>query len=744
MATINTNKADKIMLYLRGNGYARSGAEALGPDIVEFLEGNGHTFAGSARNQVEKMSSSQWNNMQRDLWVAGHSQVENFFGLNPYELESLYMSKLGRINTNSHKIIPGDKTTGSAGVGGAKGGTGLIKPKYAFNGFNGTGWDTINLLQIAEDGTLDDDYVIKMKNLPTNPLSDEFTQVRTNLTKGSALGSYGTSPPTVSKSAPATVTATPTATEDDEEEEEEEVIVAPVISYEVEKDLMPTELIDIIGESSMTVPTVEEGERKVSSKAYAELDITKTIPVVSGLIEVEMKTLSKTQGILIDDVANPDVGAIEFDDLEKLMDSGMTTGKVIEIIDDEGDEQRLLPAPKVKFIVNVDEGKVYIVINGQMLVASKGSEEYTFSECRIKIHDPTDKKEGVAEVILDGNPLEFGKWFKKDGHFDAHFDYGFPVNGVEGLPPQCYRDYYPDEEPEEVMEQPDTLIQQARATILSEGGRPIVFGKPKTYKFDIGELDEKYLQPLALDFDTTLNEEDAVIFVLNYGGKLNNKTNLFPGQIDEKVAGFTELQMFCYPNDIRNVRPMNNESVVMLQNYQRRRTGEGVKDIMIDSSNLKDSLTYSIDGVDYDADVYTQVQITFDSYKAGKTEVEESSMLIPDGDMRFSGMDNSNSELTGEIMSLEDTSEIANVIIIKGKAQEIYEVLEQQRHSARISSKYNAMTTTSPKQVITKTLLVEQTVTTSEDKKESMYYLLVGTGKTTKIVKMNMGASDNE
>ena len=168
MATINTNKADKIMLYLRGQGYARGGAEKLGPDIVEFLEGNGHTFAGSARNQIEKMKTSQWSNMQRDMWVAGHPQVENLFGLNPYELESLYMSHLTRLNSKASGIIPGDKTTGTPGVGGAKGGTGLIKPKYAFNGFNGTGWDTINLLSIAEDGTLDDDYVIKMK---TNILS---------------------------------------------------------------------------------------------------------------------------------------------------------------------------------------------------------------------------------------------------------------------------------------------------------------------------------------------------------------------------------------------------------------------------------------------------------------------------------------------------------------------------------------------------------------------------------------------
>ena len=84
--------------------------------------------------------------------------------------------------------------------------------------------------------------------------------------------------------------------------------------------------------------------------------------------------------------------------------------------------------------------------------------------------------------------------------------------------------------------QAETLAAIARGEFILQGGRPIVFGKPKKYVFDMGKLDEKYLQPLALNFDTTLNEDDAVIFVLNYGGKLNNKTNLFPGQIDEKVA----------------------------------------------------------------------------------------------------------------------------------------------------------------------------------------------------------------
>ena len=339
--------------------------------------------------------------------------------------------------------------------------------------------------------------------------------------------------------------------------------------------------------------------------------------------------------------------------------------------------------------------------------------------------------------------MEFGKWIKKDGYFDAHFDYGFPLNGVLGLPPESYLEYYPEGDPEEVMDQPTTLIGIARGELLAKGGRPIVFGKPQSYAYDMGELDEKYLQPLALNFDTTLSEDDAAVFILNYGGKLNNKTNLFPGQIDDKVAGFTELQMFAYPNDIRNVRPMNEESVVMLQDYQRRKTGEGIKDIMIDSSNLKDTVTFDIGGIEYTAKVYTQVQITFDEYRAGKTEVDEMAILIPDGDMRFRGMDNSNAELSGEVTSLEDSSEIANVIVIEGKAQEIYETLENQRHSARISSKYNAIDSID-KQIITKTLLVEQTVAGEDDKKESMYYLIVGTGKTTKVIKMDMGASSNE
>ena len=736
------------MLYLRGNGYARSGAEPLGPDIVEFLEDKGHTFVGNARNQIEKMSSSQWNKMQNQ-WIAGDSRVESFFGLNPYEVEVLYMSQLGRINSNAHKIEPGKNTTGSPGIGGAKGGSGLIKPSYAWNGFDGTGWDRINLLQIAEDGTLDDDYVIKMKNLRTNPLGDEFEQVRTNLRKGTMLGSYGSSPPAVSKAAPATTTGAPAPTEDDEEEEDEEVIApAPVVTYEFDDDILPATITEIIGESSLVVPTVDEGERKVSSKAYAELDITKTIPVTSGLIEVTMKTLPKTQGVGVTEIAVPDIdGGLDIVDFDDQMQAGVTTGKVIEVSypDEEGDEieDLLLVAPKVKFIVNVDEKKVYIVINGQMLVAAYGSDEYTFSECAVKIHDPADKKQGIAEVLLDGQSMEFGKWIKKDGYFDAHFDYGFPLNGVLGLPPESYLEYYPEGDPEEVMDQPTTLIGIARGELLAKGGRPIVFGKPQSYAYDMGELDEKYLQPLALNFDTTLSEDDAVVFILNYGGKLNNKTNLFPGQIDDKVAGFTELQMFAYPNDIRNVRPMNEESVVMLQDYQRRKTGEGIKDIMIDSSNLKDTVTFDIGGIEYTAKVYTQVQITFDEYRAGKTEVDEMAILIPDGDMRFRGMDNSNAELSGEVTSLEDSSEIANVIVIEGKAQEIYETLENQRHSARISSKYNAIDSID-KQIITKTLLVEQTVAGEDDKKESMYYLIVGTGKTTKVIKMDMGASSNE
>ncbi|MBW2690073.1 MAG: BMP family ABC transporter substrate-binding protein, partial [Deltaproteobacteria bacterium] len=45
-------------------------------------------------------------------------------------------------------------------------------------------------------------------------------------------------------------------------------------------------------------------------------------------------------------------------------------------------------------------------------------------------------------------------------------------------------------------------------------------------------------------------------------------------------------------------------------------------------------------------------QITFDAYKAGKKEIDEMAILIPDGDMRFRGLDNSDSELSGEVTSL--------------------------------------------------------------------------------------------
>ena len=64
-------------------------------------------------------------------------------------LNHLYMSTLDPLSIVKHlELYPATiPTTGTPGVGGAKGGTGLIKPSYAFNGFNGTGWDTINLFQ---------------------------------------------------------------------------------------------------------------------------------------------------------------------------------------------------------------------------------------------------------------------------------------------------------------------------------------------------------------------------------------------------------------------------------------------------------------------------------------------------------------------------------------------------------------------------------------------------------------------
>lgn len=743
MATIRTSQADKIMLYLKGQGWTRGGAQVIGPEIVAFLTAQGHTFAGNAQRQIQDMSQSAWNKMQ-ERWMAGNPTIEAFFGLNPYEIEEKYMKNLTNMNPGSYKVEPGKNTTGSPGVGGAKGGAGGIRKKDALNAWNGTGWDNTNIEAIATTGNLDPAYKVKMTNLRSVPLADEFENARTGLATGSALMTYARTPPTVSGATPAPAVSVTPAGEEEEEEIVEEVIAAPVVAYEWEESLNPEEITDLIGESPMTIPTISQGERKVSSKAYAELDTQKLIPLTRGNVEVVMKPLAKTQGIDISSVSVASKSPIAFGDLEALLTAadGIVEAKYT---DEDGDDAELLllPAPTVKFIISIDEGLVYIVINDQMLPASRGTDQYTFTECAIRVHDPTSTKEGVAEVLLDGAPMAYGKWIPKDGYIAQHFDYGFPINGVEGLPAECYEDNYEEDE-DDVTTNPLTLSQAALGDFLVEGGRPIVFGKPKTMTYNFDELDEKYLQPLALNFDDTLSDDDAVVFVLNYEGKLNNKTNLFPGQVDDKVAGFTELQMFCYPNDIRNVRPMNEESVVMLQTFMGRKAGDGVKEIMIDSSNLKDTITFSIGGVDYMAKVYTQVQVTFEEYRAGKKTVDEEAVLIPDGDMRFRGMDNTNSELQGELTPLEDESDIANVMVIEGKAQEIYEELEKQRHNARISSKYNVIDDVS-KDIVTKTLLVEQNVRIEgSEKKDSMYYLIIGDGAKTQVIKMDMGEDSNE
>jgi len=697
MVRVSDTAVDYILAYMWIQGAKAGSLRKIGPDIADYLISKGHTFGGRAEKKLRTVPSAGFSTAVASPWSSNAGWIKSTFGQDAYNIDAFFTLNL----PTGRRIELGTSPMGSPGGGKGR----AWKP----GNFNQTGWDIINIESIVNTNKPDPRWIELLNNVVSSSgvsFASDFPVSNPRYEVGSGLMRYAGTPPAIS-GAPTPVTGatpTPTATTTEPEPEpvaEPEPVVETVsVSFDDFKDNISVDDLSIFVVGGADTPATPTSERKISSKAFAS-NAGKFV-VESGKIVITMRTPKAAN--LANDLEVSWVTADK--DPAKLFDM---EGEMVTIVDDEGEEYEVPAPPTVKFIVDCDAGEVFISVNGEMIQAVKDESSYSFNKCEVMVEEPA-KGGKITSLLLDGNPIEYGK---KTGSI---YDYGFPIRGVLGLPANCYADAY-DASETAAGKDPTTQMFAARGNFYALGGRLIQFGTPSSFDYDFAQMDEKVLQPLALNFDTELDlDKQGIFFTLLYQNALTDGSNLFPG-FDINSTVDANMENLLFPNDVRNLRPKTEDNKVMLQKFRGRKAGEGIEKIEIDSSNLQSSGELEIGGKKYTTEVYSQVQVTFDG---GDT------MLIPDGDDRFRAIDNSDSEIMGTV-SVDESTERPQIQIVSGDLDDIYESLELSRRSNRLSKRFNR--TDSEGDIVNQTVMVKQ---------GDSYYLVMGVGTQTVVVELDM------
>ncbi|MHA1288383.1 MAG: hypothetical protein ACTSPB_13340 [Candidatus Thorarchaeota archaeon] len=697
MVRVSDTAVDYILAYFWLQGGKAGRIRKIGPDMADYLISKGHTFSPRAEKKLRTVPSASFSTSVSTPWTSNAGWIAATFGESAYNIDAYYTRNL----PTGRSIELGIDPMGSPGGGKGR--------AWKATNFNQTGWDVINIESIVNTNKPDPRWIALLNNVAVSggaSFTADFPVTNPRYEIGSGLMRYAGTPPAISGAPTPTTGATPPPTpttpavEPVVEPEPEPVVETVDVSFDDFKDNLSLDDLSVFVVNGANTPTIKPSDRKISSKAFVAS--AGKFSVESGQISITMRTPDAAK--LTNDLEVAWITGEQ--DPSKLFDM---EGDMVTITDEEGEEYEVPAPPKVKFIVDCDEKKVFISVNGEMIQAIKDESEYAFAKCEITVEEPA-KGGKITSVFLDGSPIEFGK---KTG---AIYDYGFPIRGVMGLPENCYADAY-DATEVTAGKDPTTQMFAARGKFYALGGRLIQFGTPQSYTYDMSQMDEKVLQPLALNFDTELDlDKQGIFFTLLYQNALTDGSNLFPG-FDINSTVDANMENLLFPNDVRNLRPKTEDNKVMLQKAgAMRRAGEGIEKIEIDSSNLQNTGELEIGGKTYTTEVYSQVQVTFDG---GDT------MLIPDGDDRFRAIDNSDSEIMGTI-SVDESTERPQIQIISGDLDDIYESLEASRRSNRLSKRFNRE---SKGEIVSQTGMVKQ---------GDSYYIIMGVGSQTVVVELDM------
>ncbi len=712
MATVDNVKAQKILMYLWANGFkytnmAEGAGVGLGADVIQFLESQGHTVqikakdyllcdndkkysprgTGIAGSTYSELIGSKWHENSPSYMAL----VSETFGLNRDEVDTLYSNGVLRLG------VPVPPRKGGAGR------------SQKYGKFNRDGWGAININSIAETGSVDSNWT---KSVKDNAAGTSTMQTVPNpkYKLGTELGTYGAAIPTVSPSgvAPAAGTTPPPPPAGSSEEEEEEEVPAeepeevPPGAFD---EYLDTDDLSAWWKNGEEVEEIDtESGREISSKAWTsasgkiEVPLSSAVRVQVGMGKREDENLWSINFLQM----LVTVGAIDGKDMAKYNDAASNTES---LLDEDKEEYEDVALPKVSFVF-VD-GQTYIEIEGFGLVeATKGLDFYNYKSLKLVMNAPNASTDPgkITDILV--NKQSFADTLTLNGGV-----YGFPYNGIDGIENRFKADNYTDEGAGNTAEQ---QAQRALSSAYIEGYRNITFYPViQSIEFDKSTLPDDVLQPLALNFDKEIDlSNQGVYFALNYA-TTKDASNLFPG-FNINDSSDSNQQDFMFPYDIRNLRPINEDGVVM--NPKDRELGEGITSIEVDSTNgvvIKDALT--VGSKTYDATVYSQIKLTTD----------KETILIPDSDERFKAMDNQDTEINGTINAIEGRPAL---MVITGKLDvaDIEKYLKASRRSSRLSSKYNSIDPLTS-QVDTKTIMVQQ---------QNDYVIIVGIGPKTYALKI--------
>lgn len=702
MATVTGEKAQKILLYLLTNGFKatninKTGVEGLGFDIIAFLNSEGHTVTGDAENRLKVakgggMKGNTYSDQVSTPWADNAPIVgETFGGLTAYEIDTWTINTFSKIGAGVQKVR--DKNGIAPPFGASKGmGGRSAKPE---TGFNRTGWDLINILSIAETGSVDEGWVNEVRSGISSGLAGN-----SRYELGSACRTFGATIPVRTPLGRAVPSATPASASTPASTPAEEVEPAPVEEPAPSEfdEYFETDDLSMWWRNGDEIELPEPSERMVSTKAWTANGGKISYPTDARL-SVKLGTSRdgafdlETFAVLLSS------GKLEYDVYAEIMDN--SDGNIEVALDEDEDEYDVVQTPTV--ILSFYQGQAFIGIEGfGQVPATQGANLFSYRDLKLVMNEPSAGGD-ITDVLVDGISL-------REIVDAADGVYGFPFAGVEGLENRFKAGNYTDGGPGESAEE---QAIQALSAAYQTGYRKITHGPVVEIMADLSQIDETLLQPLALDFDTELDlDTQAAYFTLKFEST-KDSTNLFTG-FNINDDSDSNQEEFLFPFDIRNLRPVNEDAKVM--DPTGRRDGEGIASIKVASKD-KGSFTLEVGSKEYSVDLYTQFEMTSD---------DGTTILVPDLDERFEALDNQGQTLRGIVATSESGRPAIMVITGALDIRDIEKHLTAARRSSRLSSRYNSINELTG-QVDTKTIMIQQ---------DNNYYIVVGAGSKTYALKI--------
>ena len=704
MATVDGEKAQKILMYLLTNGFKatninKTGVEGLGFDIIAFLNAEGHTVTGDAENRLKVakgggMKGNTYSDQVSTPWADNAPIVaETFGGLTAYDIDNWTINTFAKIGAGVQKVRDSNGIVFPQGASKGMGGRNA-KPE---SGFNRTGWDLINILSIASTGSVDEGWVNEVRAGVTSGLAGN-----SKYELGSACRTFGATIPVrtpLGRAVPsATPPSTPSATPAPAPAPAPEPAPAEPAPPSEFDEYLETDDLSIWWKNGDEIELPEPSERMVSTKAWNANGGKIPYPTDARL---SVKLGSTREGAFNLEIFAVllSSGKLDYDVYEKIMansDSNMETA-----LDDDGGEYDVVQTPTV--ILSFYQGQAFIGIEGfGQVPATQGPNLFNYRDLKLVMDEPSAGG-AITDVLVDGVSL-------REIVDAADGVYGFPFAGLEGLENRFKAGNYTDGGPGESAEE---QASQALSAAYQTGYRKITHGPVEDIMADLSQLDETLLQPLALDFDTELDlDTQAAYFTLKFEST-KDSTNLFTG-FNINDSSDSNQEEFLFPFDIRNLRPINEDRQVM--DPAKRRDGEGIASIKVASKD-KGSFTLEVGSKEYSVDLYTQFQMTSD---------DGTTILVPDLDERFEALDNQGQTLRGIVATSESGRPAIMVITGALDIRDIEKHLTAARRSSRLSGRYNSINELTG-QVDTKTIMIQQ---------DNNYYIVVGAGSKTYALKI--------